>query len=86
MFRRFLSLSAGVLTLFCVTAIPGPLHAQRIRGGFHPRVPLQFNRQFIDPRFGRFSPSFDRRFIDPRFGRFNPVFDRRLFDPRFGGF
>jgi hypothetical protein len=89
MFRKFLSLSAGVLALLCVTGIPGQLYAQGTRSSFRagglpqtPRVTPSMNRQFTDPRFGRFSPGFDRRFMDPRFGRFNPGFGR--FSPGFG--
>ena len=80
MFRKFLSLSAGVLALLCITGIPGQVSAAGIRGGFRPGVAPQvrpfssgFNRRFVDPRFGGFgpgfsgfSPSFDRRFMDPR--------------------
>ena len=76
MFRGFLSLSAGVLTLLCFAGNPGQLYAQR-GGGFRPAV---------HPQMGRSSPGFDRRFMDSRFGGFSPGFDRRFMDPRFGGF
>jgi hypothetical protein len=85
MFRRFLSLSAGVLALLCVTGMPGQLYAQRGRGGFRPGAVRPFGR-FMDPRFGGFRRDFDRRFMDPRFGEFRRDFDRRFMDPRFSGF
>jgi len=93
MFRRFLCLSAAVLALLCVTAMPGQLYAQRGRGGFRPgtarsfgRFSPGFDRRFMDPRFGGFRRDFDRRFMDPRFGEFRRDFDRRFMDPRFSGF
>ena len=94
MFRGFLSLSAGVLALLCITGIPGRLHAQHGRGVFRPGLPpLQvgrfspgFDRRFFDPRFGAFNRGFAPRVFDPRFDRFSPGFDHRFFDPRFGGF
>ena len=57
MFRKILSLSAGVLALLCVTGMPGQLYARGVRGGFRPGVA---------PQVRPFSPGFDRRFMDPR--------------------
>jgi len=77
MFRGFLSLLAGVLTLICVAWFPGEVQAQRGRGGF---------RSGVSPQMSRFSPGFNRSFMDSRFGGFNRDFDRRFMDSRFGGF
>src|SRR5271168_2146156 len=71
MFRRFLSLSAGVLVLLCVTGIPGQLHAA-------PRFSPGMNRGFMNPGFGRFSPGMNREFMNPGFGRFSPGMDPRF--------
>ena len=64
MFRGFLSFSAGVLALLCVTWMPGQLYAQHARGGFRPGGLPQTNRM---------SPSMNRQFTDPRFGGFIPT-------------
>jgi hypothetical protein len=91
MFRRFISLSAGVLTLLCVIGMPGQLYAQHGRGSFRPMVRPQvgrfsnsFDRRFMNSRNG-FRSSFDRRFMNSRNG-FRSSFDRRFTNSRFNGF
>ena len=87
MLRRYVSLSVGALVLLVVLAVPGQVHAQRMRGGgphmghsgFRGRMTPGFRPGF-DRRFDR--GSFDRRF-DRRFERFENRFDRGFFAPRF---
>jgi hypothetical protein len=93
MFRRYLTLSAGVLALLCGAGMPGQLHAQRttnaLRTGARPqvgRIRTSFDRAFFGPRFDRVSPSFGPPFIGPRFGGFGSGFGPAFIDPRFSGF
>ena len=92
MFRRFLSLSVGVLALLCVIGMPGQLYAQHGRGSFRPMVRPQvgrfgnsFDRRFMNSRFNGSRSSFDRRFMNSRFNGFRSSFDRRFTNSRFNG-
>jgi hypothetical protein len=92
MFRKFVSLSAGVLALLCVTGMPGQLYAQHARGGFHSgmhpmttRFSPGMGRGFINPRFNGAIPGTGRGFINPRFGGFSPGVNPLFFGPPFGG-
>jgi hypothetical protein len=69
MFRGLLSLSAGLLTLFCVAGIPGQLFAIGSRFGMM--------RPAVTPQMGRTTP-LNRPFINPGFGRVNPGVEQFL--------
>ena len=79
MLRRFLFLSVGGLALLVVLGAPGPLQAQRFRGGLPPAMGHPGFPGGVMPRFpGSFNPAFNRGFFfDPRFSPgFGPGFFR----------
>jgi len=92
MLRRYVSLSVGALVLLVVLAVPGQVHAQRMRGGGphmgHPAFPGGMMPGFRGRITPGFRPGFDRRFdrgsFDRRFDRrFENRFDRGFVAPRF---
>jgi hypothetical protein len=91
MFRKFLSLSAGVLALFCGTGVPVQMYAQgphdSLRPGGLPKTNRRSSgqaRRFTDPRIGGFSPGLECRLLALRFSGFIPGLDPLFIDPRFG--
>jgi hypothetical protein len=85
MFRRLMFFGIGVSALFVALAAPGPVHAQRSRGGFHPGPRMGMNRGF-NPGFRSMPmPSFGSNpgFRSMSSFEFNPRFNGGFSDPRF---
>jgi hypothetical protein len=88
MFRKFLFLSAGVLTVICAAGFPDQAHAQRGRGGFRPggfpqmrQASPGFNQPFMNSGFGMSRPNFREPFMNSGFGMSSPGFGQPFMAP-----
>ena len=83
MFRRLLFLSVGALVLLVGLGVPGPLHAQGMRGGFSNRMSPSFRGSVMPGFRGGVTPGLGARVLPSFRGGFDPRFNRGMFDPRF---